>query len=111
MVQVEATSAQLTVAAAYAAARQPALALPHVLNALYHATALHLDGTAAAAAVALAEIKLSLSPTMASEARALVEVTPPPPSPLVPCASAICGVCLRRHRAFGTPRTACDPMA
>lgn len=75
--QVEATSAQLTVAAAFAAAQQPALALPHVLNALYHATALHLDVVAATAAVALAEIKLCLSPTMAEEARALVEVPPP----------------------------------
>eukprot|EP00892_Ulva_mutabilis_P000945 jgi/Ulvmu1/10851/UM007_0025.1 len=71
--QVEATSAQLTIAAAFAEAQQPALALPHVLNALYHATALHLDVLAASATVALAEIKLRLTPGMAAAARALVE--------------------------------------
>lgn len=76
---MEATSAQLTIAAAFAAAQQPALALPHALNALYHATALHLDVLAASATVALAEIKLCLSPGMAGAARALIEVPPPPP--------------------------------
>ena len=72
--QAEATSAQLTVAAAYAAAGQPTLAMPHVLNALFHATALHLDLLAAAAVVALAEVKLALSIEHAAEARALVRV-------------------------------------
>ena len=72
--QAEATSAQLTLAHAYADAGQPALALPHALNAVYHATALHLDLIAAAAVVALACIKLNLSVDFAAEARALVQV-------------------------------------
>jgi hypothetical protein len=71
--QAEATAAQLAIAAAYQAAEQPALALSYVLNALYHATALHMDLLAAAAVVALAEVKLRLSVDLAAEARQLVE--------------------------------------
>jgi hypothetical protein len=72
--QCVATSVQLTIADAYQAAEQPALALPYVLNALYHATALHMDLLAATAVVALAEIKLAMSVDLAGEARTLVEV-------------------------------------
>lgn len=72
--QTEASSVQLTISTAMLAAGQPALALPYVLNALYHATALHMDLLAAAAVVQLAEIKLSLSIEAATEARCLIEV-------------------------------------
>ena len=72
--QAEAAGAQLAVAAAYQGAEQPVLALPYALNALYHATALHLDLLAAAAVVAVAEIKLCMSIDLAAEARHLVEV-------------------------------------
>ena len=72
--QIEAVRAQLAIARAFARAEQPSLALPYILNGLYHATALHLDVLAAEAVVLLAETKLALSPGMAADARQLVQV-------------------------------------
>lgn len=72
--QIEAVRAQLAIARAFASAEQPALALPYILNGMYHATALHLDVLAVEAVVQLAEAKLALSPGMAADARQLVQV-------------------------------------
>lgn len=72
--QASAASAQLACAKAYHAAQQPTLALPHALNAAYHATALHLDALAVDAAVAIAEIKLDMSADWGPDARRLVQV-------------------------------------
>ena len=76
--QPAAASVQLTIASIFQAAEQPTLALAYVLNALYHATALHLDVLAATAAVTLAEVKLAMTVDLASEATALVQVRPAP---------------------------------
>ena len=72
--QVEAVTVQLRIARTLLSTLQPALALPYILNALYHASAMQLDVVAAAACVALAEVKLALSISMAAEARAIVQV-------------------------------------